>query len=97
MPNIEIASAQPVFNGVPDDSESRIVRTGGGSIYGFQCTGLTGQTATVQGSLDGTNWVDIISFEIESDSDVLPAQRQFVYSWLQVSGDATLVIVRSAA
>ena len=96
---ISLAGVQPVYSGVPDNevAEFKTIPTGSGSIHTIQCTGLTGQTGVIDGSLDGVNWVNLVTFNIENDSDILTVILQFLYLNIRVTGDANVIIVRGAA
>ena len=67
---------------------------GVGTVYTMVATGTAGQTAKLQGSIDGEHWVDIVTFSIEANTDVLSSVQQFSYAYLQVTGDATLKIAK---
>ncbi|WP_111861151.1 hypothetical protein [Acinetobacter sp. CFCC 10889] len=65
-----------------------------GTVYTMVATGTAGQTVKLQGSIDNEHWVDIVTFTIEADTDVLSSVQQFSYAYLQVTGDATLKIAK---
>lgn len=97
MPVIRLVSGiQVVYDSTTDTADKNII-TGAGSILTMVVTGTTGQTAVVKGSLDGVIWVDIASFTLEAGQSVLSSTLQVAYVFLQVSGDASIKIARSAA
>lgn len=88
-----ISGSQIAFQG-NSSSPQTYITDGRGSIYTMVCNGTIGQTAKLQGSIDGTSWVDIVEFTIDSNTVPLSETLQFSYPMLQVSGTATLKIAR---
>lgn len=70
---------------------------GSGSIFTYQSVGNAGQTSRVQGSNDGLNWSDIVTFSHESSNQVLSKVRQHTFCYLKTDGDATLELKRGGA
>ncbi|MFV0410099.1 MAG: hypothetical protein ACK5LJ_10525 [Paracoccus sp. (in: a-proteobacteria)] len=92
---INLVSGVKAFDEINQSEE--IVLSGSGSVFTIVATGQIGQSATVQGSIDAETWVDIVSFNIEAEGEVLSSVLQFSYKYLQVIGDAEVKISRGSA
>lgn len=94
---IKIVSGVQIIYDNTNQNQSENIIHGTGSIFTIVATGAAGQTAKVQGSIDGDIWIDIVNFEIESAADFLSTVQQFSFPYLKVTGNAAIKIARGSA
>ena len=96
MPVVKLVSGiQVIYDSTVDGATDKNIITGSGSVLTIVVTGTSGQTASVKGSLDNQNWIDIGTFTLDVGQTMLYASGQYAYPYLQVTGDATVKIARS--
>ena len=68
------------------------------TVYTYTATGTVGQTATVLGSNDGTNWVTIgtltVATDAESSQDIDAFSAIHAFKFIKKSGDAVVAVSR---
>ena len=67
---------------------------GNGSIFTIVATGANGATATISGSVDNVNWVQLSMLAVTANPDWTVIQHTFPY--LKVEGTANVNISRGA-
>ena len=70
----------------------------GQTVYTYTATGTAGQTATVLGSNDGTNWITIATLTVAADAvsgSVIDAYTAIqAYKYIKKQGTATVIVSR---
>ena len=70
---------------------------GHGSVYTFIAIGTAGQSATVEGSANGIDWVQVITLTIDVGKTSEVSTQNCVLPNLRFTGNAKLQICRGAA
>lgn len=60
-------------------------------VYGTTTAGSGSATVKVQGSLDGTNWVDLKSFSLTLGTAQTSDFYESIYPWAKVRGNVTAI------
>lgn len=95
MAQVAVRANSAVFSQTGAGVASVNYINGGGSIFTIVATGTSGQTATVSGSIDNVNWVQLSMLAVTANPDWTVIQHTFPY--LKVDGTATVNISRGAA
>ena len=70
----------------------------GQTVYTYTATGTAGQTATVLGSNDGTNWITIVTLTVATDAvsgNAIDAYTAIqAYKYIKKQGTATVIVSR---
>lgn len=92
---LKVRRVHTVFSGRIADQVILKDLNGSGACFTYVASGAAGETATVQGSVDGVVWIDVLTLTVTDKPDV--ATVQHVYRWLRFGGNAHLGIARGAA
>lgn len=92
---LKVCRVHTVFSGRIADQVILKDLNGSGTYFTYVASGAAGETAVIEGSVDGVVWVDVLALTVTDKPDM--ATVQHVFRWLRFSGSAHLGIARGAA
>ena len=106
MPELGIPVVSDAFRGTGSSKKiitnslgtSVLTVNTGQTVYTYTATGTAGQTATILGSNDGTNWVTIVTLTVATDAisgnDIAAYTATQAYKFIKKQGVATVIVSR---